>query len=152
MIINIQNIQRASQLSPEIPAGIVRTGAYTTQLDAEYFKDRMKQALCTAVITVDRTARGVCVCSASMIPDSCVIDVICIEEGFRGKGLGRKLMAHSLRAMRSLKIRTAFLWVNENNAQAVSFFTGFGFLPDGKRRASHNSMSGEELRYKIDII
>lgn len=151
MIINIQNVLRTSQLSVGVLAEIARTGEYTAHLDEYYFRDCMKQALCTAVVTVDKAAKGVCVCKGSMIPDSCVIDLICIDSDLRGIGLGRKLMSHSLRNMRSLKIKTAYLWVNENNSAAVSFFTGFGFTPDGRRRASQNSMSGEELRFKIDI-
>lgn len=151
MIINIQNVLRTSQLSPAILAGIASTGDNTAHLDAYYYRDCMKQALLTAVVTCDKTARGVCVCRSSMIPDSCVIDSICVEDGFRRIGLGRKLLAHSLRNMRSLKIKTAYLWVNENDADSLAFFRDFGFGADGKRRSSQNGKSGEEIRCKIDI-
>lgn len=151
MIINIQNVWRTSQLSPADLAEIARTGDYTAQLDVYYFHYCMKQALATAVVTCDRVTKGVCVCRGSLIPDSCEIAVICIDSDFRRIGLGRKLLSHSLRNMRSLKIKTAFLWVNENNTEAVNFFTGFGFRPDGRRRASQNGKAGEELRFKIDI-
>lgn len=151
MIINIQNVLRTSQLSPAVLAAIAHTGDNTDHLDVYYYRDCMKQALLTAVVTCDKTARGVCVCRSSMIPDSCVIDSICIEEGFRRMGLGRKLLAHSLRNMRSLKIRTAYLWVNENDVDSLAFFRDFGFEPDGRRRSSQNGKPGEELRCKIDI-
>ena len=144
MIINIQNVLRTSQLSPELLAGIARTGEYTSQLDQNYYRECIKQALLTAVVTCDKTVRGVCVCKRSMIPDSCEIDSICIEEGFRRAGLGKKLLAHSLRNMRSLRVRTAYLWVSDDNSDALEFFTSFGFRPDGKRR-------GDESRLKIDI-
>ncbi len=151
MIINIQNVQRTSQLSPAVLAETAAGGGYTSHLDTYYFRDCMKQALATAVVTVDKAAKGVCVCKSSMIPDSCEIDVICIDKDFQRIGLGRKLLAHSLRNMRSMKIKTAFLWVNENNSDAISFFTEFGFVQDGKQRSSHNGKPGEELRMKIDI-
>lgn len=151
MIINIQNVQRTSQLSPAVLAEIAAAGGYTSHLDTYYFQDCMKQALATAVVTVDKEAKGVCVCKSSMIPDGCEIEVICIDKDLRRIGIGRKLLSHSLRNMRSLKIKTAFLWVNENNSEAMSFFLDFGFQPDGKRRASHNGKPGEELRMKIDI-
>ena len=151
MIINIQNVLRTSQLSPAVLAGIASTGQNTAHLDVYYYRDCMKQALLTAVVTCDKMARGVCVCRSSMIPDSCVIDSICIEDGFRRKGLGRKLLAHSLRNMRSLRIKTAYLWINENDGDSLAFFRDFGFEPDGKRRCSHSSLPGEELRCKIDI-
>lgn len=151
MIINIQNVLRTSQLSPAVLAGIAHTGENTAHLDVYYYCDCMKQALLTSVVTCDKTPRGVCVCRSSMIPDSCVIDSICIEDCFRRKGLGRKLLAHSLRNMRSLKIKTAYLWVNENDADSLNFFRDFGFEPDGKRRSSQNGKPGEEIRCKIDI-
>lgn len=151
MIINIQNVLRTSQLSPAVLAGIAHTGENTAHLDVYYYRDCMKQALLTAVVTCDKTPRGVCVCRSSMIPDSCVIDSICIEDCFRRNGLGRKLLAHSLRNMRSLKIKTAYLWVNENDADSLNFFMDFGFEPDGKRRSSQNVKPGEEIRCKIDI-
>ena len=144
MIINIQNVLRTSQLSPEILAGVAAMSGYTEQLDVNYYRDCIKQALLTAVVYCDKTVRGVCVCRRSMIPDSCEIESICNEDGFRQKGLGKKLLAHSLRNMRSLHIKTAYLWVNDSNSEAVEFFTAFGFRPDGKR---HNGGS----RFKIDI-
>lgn len=144
MIINIQNVLRTSQLSPEVLAGVAATSGYTAQLDVYYYRDCMKQALLTAVVWCDKTVRGVCVCKRSMIPDSCEIDSICIEDGFRRKGLGKKLLAHSLRNMRALRIRTAFIWVDDNNGGAIQFLTAFGFQPDGKRH-------GGRSRLKIDI-
>lgn len=145
MIINIQNILRTSQLSPEILAAVARTSEYTAQLDLNYYRVGMNRSLLTAVVYCDKTVRGVCVCSRSMIPDSCEIDSICIEDGFRRKGLGKKLLAHSLRNMRSLHIKTAYLWVTDSNREAVEFFTAFGFKPDGKRKSGGS-------RFKIDIF
>lgn len=144
MIINIQNVLRTSQLSPELLAGIARSSEFTSQHDLYYYRDCMKHELLTAVVTCDKAVRGVCVCKRSLIPDSCEIDSLCIDADFRRKGLGRKLLAHSLRNMRSLHIKTAYLWVGEKNSIAMEFFTVFGFKPDGKRR-------GGEVRLKIDI-
>ena len=144
MIINIQNVLRTSQLSPEILANIARSSEFTAQHDIYYYRDCMKQDLLTAIVTCDKTVRGVCICKRSMIPDSCEIDSICIDADIQRKGLGKKLLAHSLRNMRSLHIRTAYLWVSDNNGAAMEFFTAFGFKPDGRRRNG-------EARLKIDI-
>jgi len=152
VIINIQNISRNSQMSPGLLADIAGTGEYTRHFDADRFSACIKQALLVAVVTCDKRHEGVCVCTRSLIPDSCEIDMICVGDGFRSKGLGRKLLSHSLRNMRGMKMQNAFLWVNENNTEALKFFAGFGFKPDGKRRTSKSGMPGEELRMKIDII
>lgn len=151
MIINIQNISHTSQLSPEFMSEVARTGDYTKHLDTDYFFNSKKNALLTAVVICDKAVRGVCVCIKSLIPDSCEIDSICIKDDFRRKGLGRKLLAHSLRNMRNLKIKTAYVWINENDKVALKFFGGFGFEPDGKRRASQSGLTGEEIRCRIDI-
>ncbi|MBP1580413.1 MAG: GNAT family N-acetyltransferase [Oscillospiraceae bacterium] len=144
MIINIQNVLQTSQLSPAVLAGVASTSGFTAQLDAYYYRDCMKQALLTAVVYCDKSVRGVCVCKRSMIPDSCEIDSICIEDGFRRKGLGKKLLAHSLRNMRSMRIRTAYIWVDDSNCDAAAFLAAFGFTPDGKRHSGGS-------RFKIDI-
>lgn len=152
MVINIQNVLRTTHLNHSALASTTCRWDFISRLDFYDYLHCMEQALCTAAVTVDKAVKGVCVCSPSLIPDSCEISLLCIEENHRGTGLGRKLLSHTLRNMRSLRIRTAFLWVNENNSAAVSFFTGFGFTPDGKRRPSRNGASGEELRFRIDIF
>ena len=124
---------------------------YLPNCTAQYFHESMRYALLTAVVTCDRTIRGVCVCKTSLIPDACEVEVICIADGYRREGLGRKLLSHALRSMRTLKLKSAFIWVDERNTEAVGFFTRFGFLPDGKRRISHIDRKGEEIRFRIDI-
>ena len=151
MVINIQNVLRTTHLDHPALASATCRWDYISLLDYYDYLHCMEQALCTAAVTVDKAVKGVCVCSQSQIPDSCEIYLLCIEQEHRRKGLGRKLLSHALRNMRSLRIRTAFLWVNENNSAAIGFFTGFGFTPDGKRRPSRIGIPGEELRFKIDI-
>ena len=46
--------------------------------------------------------------------------------------------------MRSQHIKTAYVWVNDGDTEAVEFFTAFGFKPDGKRHSGGS-------RFKIDI-
>lgn len=152
MVINIQNILSTSQLSfakLAVNAEIWNDAAKFTNV---YYINCMKQALCTAAVIVDKTERGVCVCSKSLIPDSCEIELICIDKDFRRIGLGRKLLSHVLRNMRCMRVKTAYLWVNENNTAAVGFFTNFGFTPDGKRRKVPGDALGDELRLRIDIF
>ena len=152
MVISIQNVLRTTHLNYSELASTA-CGWNDIPLPEYYdFLHCMEQSLCTCAVIVDKEVKGVCVCSGSLIPDSCEISFICTEREHRGTGLGRKLLSHALRNMRSLRIRTAFLWVNENNSRAIGFFTDFGFSPDGKRRVSRDHTPGDELRMKIDII
>lgn len=151
MIINISNASRTSQFSP---ADMEKTAAdcgFIPNRTAQYFSECMRYALLTAVVTCDRTIRGVCVCKTSLIPDSCEIETISISDSFRRIGLGKKLLSHALRNMRTLKMKSAFVWIDERNDQAVSFFTRFGFRQDGKSRVSQTDRKAEELRFRIDI-
>ncbi len=151
MVINIANATRTSQYSPVDMEKCAASSSYTSGYDAKYFRESMNHALLTAVVTCDKAVRGVCVCKNSLIPDSCEVEMISISELYRSSGLGRKLLSHALRNMRTLKFRTAFIWVNEHNTQAVRFFTRFGFTPDGKSRVSRERAQGEEVRLRIDI-
>ena len=151
MIINITNATRTSQFSPADMAVVALSGEFTAERDMTYFSDSIKNALTTAVVTCDKELRGVCVCRDSLIPDSCEVEIICIAEGFRHIGLGRKLLSHALRNMRTLNIKTAFIWVDERNESAISFLTRFGFKPDGKQRVSQTDRKSEEYRFRIDI-
>lgn len=119
--------------------------------DADKIPALIKTSLLTSVVVCDKVVRGFCVCDKSPIPDGCVISGIYIDEGYRGIGLGRKLLSYALREARGMKLRTVFLWVEENNREAERFFRKIGFRPDGKRRLAVPDSETYELRYRIDI-
>lgn len=149
MILNIKAAVR-SQIPEMLEA--MRSSCGSGVFTEEYLEGCIDSALLTAVITWDGTVRGVCVCCASPIPDGCEITALYIAEGFKGRGLGRKLLSHALREMRAQRYRKAFLWIDEGNVPAVGFFKKFGFEPDGKRRQSAPEAEGScEQRLRIDI-
>ena len=105
-----------------------------------------------AELTANKKISGVCVCSPSLIPDSCQVELLSIAKEYRRCRFGKKLLFHTLRNMRMLGYKRAYLWVNENNSEAIAFFEKCGFERDGKRRLSENpKVCGEELRFRIDI-
>lgn len=109
-------------------------------------------SLVSAVVICDKTVRGVCVCEDSQIPDGCEITALYIADGYQRNGLGRKLLSHALRELRTKNCRAAYLWVDENNIAAISFFKKFGFFSNGKIRSNLNSdTDSRELRFQIDI-
>lgn len=152
MVINIENVTASAKFSGydySVCSKIAGESKFTSRLDCNYFRQSAKERFMSE-ITVDRETRGVCVCSNSMIPDSCEVEILCIDEGFKRSGLGRKLLSHALRNMRTLRYKKAFLWVNSRNTEAVSFFIKFGFAADGKTRSAIDS-GGEEQRLWIEI-
>ncbi len=142
MILDIKPA-RSSQI-PEIME-TAASGIFTK----DFLQDAMENALLTEVIICDKIVKGVCICRASRIPDSCEVAAIYISEKFRRIGFGRKLLSYSLREMRAMRFKNVYVWIDEQNNSAVSFFKKIGFNPDGKRRDS--SKNGREMRFRIDI-
>lgn len=152
MVISIDNVTASAKFSGydySICSEIAAESGYISWCSTEYFRSSAKERFMSEV-TVDKVTRGVCVCSDSMIPDSCEIEVLCIKSGFKRSGLARKLLSHALRNMRALRYKRAFVWVNSRNTEAVSFFEKFGFAADGKTRSGRYS-AGEEQRLWINI-
>ncbi len=159
LIINIKNPVR-SQI-PEIITAVQSSIRSKEELDkvinlpeclTSNTELLVNHTLVTAVVTCDKTVRGVCVCEDSQIPDGCEITALFIADGFQGNGLGRKLLSHALREIRAKERRAAYLWVDENNTRAIVFFKKFGFFSNGKIRSNLNSAAdSRELRFQIDI-
>ncbi len=159
MIINIKNPVRSqiTEISDAVVSSIssdANLSRYTNLPDClSTNTDLMfEHTLVTAVVTCDKVVRGVCVCEKSQIPDGCEITALYIADGFQGSGLGRKLLSHALREIRAKNCRTAYLWVDENNTRAISFFKKFGFYSNGKIQVNHNNLAdSHEIRFQIDI-
>lgn len=153
MIINITNVT-ASTLKDggcRLMADISAQDRHTARFSAEYYRDAAESAFLYD-IACDKVIKGVCVCRNMLIPDSCEVESLCIDAQYRRIGLARKLLSHALRDMRSMKYKSAFVWVNEANESALGFFRRFGFADDGRRRKSRiNGDRADELRLRIDI-
>lgn len=57
---------------------------------------------------------------------------IYIAPDFRGKGLGRKLLAEALEMIESLDIKTVIGFIFSHNEPSIRLFTSFGFKTWGK--------------------
>lgn len=75
---------------------------------------------------VVRHEKKVIACGAfEIISDCALLRSLAVEEGFRGKGLGKKMIAHLIREALTLSSRNIFLLTET----AVSFFSNQGFEP-----------------------
>lgn len=66
-----------------------------------------------------------------------------------GRGAGRLLMAHAVRALAGAGYPDITLWVLEANQQARRFYTVAGFRPDGARQLLDLGGPVYELRYRL---
>jgi ribosomal protein S18 acetylase RimI-like enzyme len=66
-----------------------------------------------------------------------------------GRGAGRLLMAHAVRALTEAGHRDITLWVLEDNQQARRFYQAAGFQPDGSRQLLDLGGPAYEVRYQL---
>jgi len=65
--------------------------------------------------------------------DGFVIANLAVTDGFRGQGVGRRLLEAALKAGRDSGTRWAFLDVREGNQTAIRLYARMGFRTVGKR-------------------
>lgn len=154
MILNIKTAvkSQADDIAKVLASCLAADSEKMKSYGSDFPRECIRNSLLAATITCDKIVRGVCVCEVSPVPDGCEITALYIEDGFRGMGLGRKLLAHSLREMRAHRMKTAFIWVDERSLRVAAFLKRFGFQQDGKsRRMLGINEDYNELRYRIDI-
>jgi diamine N-acetyltransferase len=74
--------------------------------------------------------------------ESLEIERIYVRSSFKGRGLGRLLMAHALALAAEMGKSSAWLGVWERNADAIAFYRRMGFAEAGR----HSFRMGDELQ------
>ncbi len=146
----ILNIKPASRTQAKEISELMNS-CLNSDYDEESILNTIRESLLSATVVCDKTVRGFCVCESTPIPDGCEITALYIDEDYRSMGFGRKLLSFVLREMRAKHVRVAFIWVDDNNTRAASFFERIGFEADGKQRLSIGVKDGYEKRYRIEI-
>ncbi len=59
---------------------------------------------------------------------------IAVEEKYRGRGIGYRLLSYSLKTERGRGLESTFLEVRESNIAARSLYRSFGFREIGRRK------------------
>ncbi|MGE5814279.1 MAG: ribosomal protein S18-alanine N-acetyltransferase [Acidobacteriota bacterium] len=85
---------------------------------------------------VYRTAEGAVVgfCTSWLIVDELHINTIAVRPEFRGKGIGRQLLAFLLNEARGHGARRAMLEVRASNTAAIALYSSFGFTTEAIRK------------------
>jgi ribosomal protein S18 acetylase RimI-like enzyme len=68
-----------------------------------------------------------------------------------GKGVGRRLLTHAVRALASAGRSDITLWVLEDNTAARGFYESCGFAPDGSRQLLDFGQPVAGVRYRSQI-
>ena len=69
---------------------------------------------------------------------------ICIDEGYRCRGLGGRLLKHLLRAAAAAGAAEAFLEARPSNLSAIRLYQSLGFRQIGVRRGYYQAIGGRE--------
>ena len=94
------------------------------------------------VLVADGKIAGV---SAVMhVVDEAELLEIVIDPPEQGRGLGKLLLAHTLKEARRAGAARLFLEVRESNARARKMYTSFGFVQTGKRKNYYPTETGRE--------
>ncbi len=80
---------------------------------------------------------------AWLIVDEIHIATIATHPDFRGRGIGRNLLSHTLRSAMDEGVVKSFLEVRESNEVARKMYRSFGFMEDGRRKEYYKD-NGED--------
>jgi ribosomal-protein-alanine N-acetyltransferase len=79
---------------------------------------------------------------------------VCIEQAYRCRGIGARLLSHLLRAAAAAGAAEAFLEARPTNLSAIRLYQSLGFIQIGVRRGYYQAIGGREdaivLRRYID--
>ena len=70
--------------------------------------------------------------------DGVMLDEIFLEEAYRNKGIGSKLLENLIIASKEKNMSSITLEVNENNIYAISLYKKFNFETTGLRKKYYN--------------
>jgi ribosomal-protein-alanine N-acetyltransferase len=96
----------------------------------------VEQLLRDPSVVADRATMGrdlVGFILARQAADEAEILSIAVDEGARGRGLGRRLLQRNLRRLAGLGVRAVFLEVGADNEAALSLYRSMGFKQVGQR-------------------
>ena len=97
------------------------------------------QELATQPLSRSYVFRGdddvvVAFCTCWLVVDELHINTIAVRPEFRGRGIGRQLLAFVLNDARERGARRALLEVRASNAAAIALYSAFGFRTESVRK------------------
>jgi [ribosomal protein S18]-alanine N-acetyltransferase len=69
---------------------------------------------------------------------------VCVDESYRCRGIGRRVLSHLLREAAANSALEAFLEVRPSNLSAIRLYQSLGFKQIGVRRGYYQAIDGRE--------
>jgi ribosomal-protein-alanine N-acetyltransferase len=83
-------------------------------------------------------------CITSVMVETAHILNLCIDPGYQGRGLGRRLLNATLDMACGRGAKEAYLEVRPSNQNALSLYASLGFREIGRRKRYYPMMGGRE--------
>ena len=88
---------------------------------------------------------------SDLVHGYCSILQLYVLPEFQNKGLGKKLLSHTLREMRRKGYKNALLWTQAQNDAARRFYERIGFVSDTKGVGTMFKKPIDIIRYVIEL-
>lgn len=118
-------------------SAVKATHDFLTEEDFEYYKERMFTYFSQVSLYACRANDGEPAGFVGVAGTS--IEMLFVDDAYRGLGIGRELLRFAIEHLRADRLD-----VNEQNGQAIGFYTHMGFKPMG--RSAHD---GEGKNYPL---
>jgi ribosomal-protein-alanine N-acetyltransferase len=127
----------------DVPAvGLLESQTYAFPWSENIFRDCLRAGYYCCVVETEREIVGYGVLSIGA-GEAHVLN-ICVAEGDRGRGLGRRLLLHLIDRARGAGARDVFLEVRPSNPVALHLYLTEGFSQIGVRRGYYQAVGGRE--------
>jgi ribosomal-protein-alanine N-acetyltransferase len=120
----------------------IETTAYQFPWSDGIFRDCLRVGYVCCVAELDDIIVGYGIMSTGA-GEAHVLN-LCVDEPWRGRGMGGQLLAHLLEFARSLGVIEAFLEVRPSNTSAIRLYQAAGFSQIGVRRGYYQAVGGRE--------
>ena len=101
---------------------------------------------------VDLDGRIVGMVVAWLIVDEIHIATIATHPDFRKQGIGKNLLAHTLRSAKEEGAVTSFLEVRESNDAALDLYRKFGFVESGRREGYYKDNGEDAILMSLESL
>jgi [ribosomal protein S18]-alanine N-acetyltransferase len=101
---------------------------------------------------VESDGRIISILVGWLIVDELHIATIATHPVFRGLGIGRRLLLHSLKSARGEGAARSFLEVRESNELAQKMYSGFGYEVTGRRKEYYKDNAEDAILMTLEDL
>lgn len=137
------NVRLRALAVTDVPAiMVVERRAYQFPWTSQVFHDCLRCGHLALGLEQDKELLGYCITSV-MVETAHVLN-LCIDPGYQGRGLGRRLLNATLDMACGRGAKEAYLEVRPSNQYALCLYTSLGFKEIGRRKRYYPMPGGRE--------